>query len=161
MKQRVNHHVARVQPLRHLGPTAICIAGLFILTAALPILIYAQGGYDLSWWTVDGGGGTNSAGDYTLSSTTGQPDARELSGDVYTLEGGFWAGVAEPVLPVLNISKTDAPDPVAAVERGRPRPPAAWPGGWSSLGLGASALVAGLVLAGRKRIPGWSSGGQR
>jgi hypothetical protein len=52
-------------------------------------------GYDLSWWTVDGGGTTpNEGSGYTLSGTAGQPDAAVWSGDNYVLEGGFWGGVA-------------------------------------------------------------------
>jgi hypothetical protein len=46
---------------------------------------------DLSWWTVDGGGGASQGGGYTLNSTTGQPDAGILmSGEVYSLAGGYW-----------------------------------------------------------------------
>jgi hypothetical protein len=50
--------------------------------------------YDLSWWTVDGGGGTSAAaGNYTLDGTAGQPDPGPvLSGEGYNLEGGFWGG---------------------------------------------------------------------
>jgi hypothetical protein len=49
-------------------------------------------GYDLSWNTIDGGGGTSAAGGYTLNGTLGQPDARTLAGSTgYTLSGGFWA----------------------------------------------------------------------
>jgi len=51
-------------------------------------------GYDLSWWTVDGGGGamTGSTGSrsYTLTGTSGQPDAGILAQSPYSLEGGFW-----------------------------------------------------------------------
>jgi len=50
-------------------------------------------GFDLSWWTVDGGGGPVSGGGYTLVCTAGQPDAgSSLAGGGYTLTGGFWAG---------------------------------------------------------------------
>ena len=52
----------------------------------------AQGGYDLSWNTVDGGGGALSGGPYTLAGTIGQPDAATLSAGAYTLLGGFWGG---------------------------------------------------------------------
>lgn len=51
------------------------------------------GGYDLSWWTVDGGGGASSGGAYTLDGTIGQPDVRAMSGGAYVLSGGFWGGV--------------------------------------------------------------------
>ena len=44
--------------------------------------------YDLSWWTVDGGGTTLSTGEgYTLGGTAGQPDAGVLTGEGYTLAG--------------------------------------------------------------------------
>jgi hypothetical protein len=46
--------------------------------------------YSIPWYTVDGGGGTSSAGDYTLSGTAGQYDAGTLAGGGYTLTGGFW-----------------------------------------------------------------------
>ena len=50
------------------------------------------GGFDLTWWTVDGGGGTISGSGYTLEGTAGQPDAGQtLSGGGYTLGGGFWS----------------------------------------------------------------------
>jgi hypothetical protein len=52
------------------------------------------GGYDLSWWTVDGGGGNSSGGEYGLSGTIGQPDPGLLVGGDYTLGGGFWGGGA-------------------------------------------------------------------
>jgi hypothetical protein len=53
--------------------------------------------YDLSWWTVDGGGITRLAsegGGYLLGGSAGQPDAGVLSGGGYTLGGGFWRGGA-------------------------------------------------------------------
>jgi hypothetical protein len=53
----------------------------------------AQGGYDLSWWTVDGGGYTySSGGGYEIGGTIGQPDSGVLAGGSYTLGGGFWRG---------------------------------------------------------------------
>lgn len=59
-------------------------------------LAQSDGGYDLSWWTVDGGGGTlagiGSPGAYTLAGTIAQPDADVLGGGGYTLAGGFWVG---------------------------------------------------------------------
>lgn len=48
--------------------------------------------YNLDWWTVDGGGGTSSAGGYTLSGTIGQYDASgpSASSSGYQLTSGFW-----------------------------------------------------------------------
>jgi hypothetical protein len=52
-----------------------------------------QQAYDLSWWTVDGGGGHGAAGNYVLDGTAGQPDpGPALAGGNYRLEGGFWGG---------------------------------------------------------------------
>lgn len=47
--------------------------------------------YDLTWWTVDSGGGTSAASPYTLVGTAGQADAATaLTGGGFTLVGGFW-----------------------------------------------------------------------
>jgi hypothetical protein len=54
-----------------------------------------QSGYDLGWWTVDGGGGASDAATgYRLSGTAGQPDSSAWSGEGYTLGGGFWSSPA-------------------------------------------------------------------
>jgi len=66
---------------------------LLVLSGAVA-LAQVDGGYDLSWSTVDGGGGVSSGGGYTLSGTIGQPDAGALAGGGYTLLGGFWGGAA-------------------------------------------------------------------
>ncbi|MBN1139177.1 MAG: hypothetical protein JXM73_21545 [Anaerolineae bacterium] len=64
-------------------------------------------GYDLSWWTVDGGGHTHvSSGAYTLGGTIGQLDAGgQVAGPPYSLLGGFWAGAQIPYrvyLPLIS-----------------------------------------------------------
>ncbi len=52
-------------------------------------------GYDLSWYTIDGGGATfSTGGGYSLGGTIGQPDAGSLSGGSYQLTGGFWSSVS-------------------------------------------------------------------
>ena len=64
-----------------------------LLVAAVVPMTLAQTGYDLSWWTVDGGGQMYSVGSgYELGGTIGQPDAGVLTGGGYTLGGGFWRG---------------------------------------------------------------------
>ena len=67
---------------------------LLAATAAIANNVQAQpgGGYDLTWSTIDGGGGTSSGGVYSLSGTIGQPDAGVMSGGAFNLEGGFWSG---------------------------------------------------------------------
>jgi hypothetical protein len=49
-------------------------------------------GFDLSWYTIDGGGGTSSGGGFTLSGTIGQPDAGSMSNAQFEIAGGFWTG---------------------------------------------------------------------
>lgn len=68
---------------------------VLIASLYLPMRCRAQN-YSIEWFTVDGGGGTSSGGNYTLSGTMGQPDAGTLSGGSYTLEGGFWPGLVVP-----------------------------------------------------------------
>jgi hypothetical protein len=66
-----------------------------LLAVAIPALAQSDGDYDLSWWTVDGGGGSLSiVGGYSLSSSLGQPDAEVLASNDYVLSGGFWVGGA-------------------------------------------------------------------
>jgi hypothetical protein len=67
---------------------------LLTLTTLLAAAAHAQsgGGYDLSWWTIDGGGVSFAAGGtFDLGGTVGQPDASNpLTGGAYSLTGGFW-----------------------------------------------------------------------
>ena len=61
---------------------------LLVLGLSLPVL----GGYEISWYTVDGGGGVSSSEQYSLTGTVGQPDAGYSAGGQYELPGGFWPG---------------------------------------------------------------------
>jgi hypothetical protein len=76
----------------------VALALVALLTAAaLPAAgTLAQGGagYNLTWWTVDGGGVSDAGAPSTfrLGGTIGQPDAGAWAGGVYTLVGGFWGG---------------------------------------------------------------------
>jgi hypothetical protein len=78
---------------------AICALGLVAISVILVVTVIQAAPEDLaevfsiSWWTVDGGGGTSQGGSYALSGTIGQPDAGSLSGGNYLLEGGFWSGL--------------------------------------------------------------------
>jgi hypothetical protein len=63
------------------------------LAIASNTLAQTGNGYDLTWWSVDGGGTTSAVGNgYSLGGTSGQPDAAVWSGGDYTLAGGFWGG---------------------------------------------------------------------
>jgi hypothetical protein len=82
-------------------------------------LAFAQGGYDLSWWTVDGGGGESTGGSYTLGGIIGQPDAGALSGGDYTLAGGLWGG---EVAPLLTATPTATPTGMLPTPTSTPTP---------------------------------------
>lgn len=72
--------------------TVVLAATVILLTVATAL---ARGtGADLSWHTMDGGGGTSTGGEFELSGTIGQPDAGVMTGGTFTLGGGFWGGGA-------------------------------------------------------------------
>ena len=48
--------------------------------------------YSIDWYTIDGGGGTSTGGQYKLSGTIGQPDAAFSQGAQYEVLGGYWPG---------------------------------------------------------------------
>ena len=52
--------------------------------------------YTIDWYTIGGGGGASSGGDFTLNGTIGQPEAGTMSGDNYSLAGGFWGALQTP-----------------------------------------------------------------
>ena len=71
----------------------ILLAVALTLIVAGVAVAQSGNGYDLSWWTVDGGGGEVQGSGYTLTGTAGQPEAGPvLTGGDYTLYSGFWPG---------------------------------------------------------------------
>lgn len=69
--------------------SGLAVAGLAGLATAQDI--------ELSWWTIDGGGGAATGGAFAIEGTIGQPDASPtMSGGTFQLTGGFWAGVTTP-----------------------------------------------------------------
>ncbi|MHC4396143.1 MAG: hypothetical protein ACYS1A_10865 [Planctomycetota bacterium] len=63
-----------------------------VLFLALPVLAQSGGPYVLDWSTIDGGGGTSTAGQYLVRGTIGQHDAAYSQDHQYELLGGFWPG---------------------------------------------------------------------
>src|SRR4051794_37825949 len=83
-----------------------CLLSILSFTAVSPAQTY-----DISWYTIDGGGGTSTGGVYSISGTIGQPDAGKLTGGNYTIDGGFWgitAAVQTPGAPFLTITPAGA-----------------------------------------------------
>ena len=88
------------------GVGLLVFLALLCLCIPSPLPALSVSGYDLGWFTMDGGGGTSSGNGYILSTTIGQPDAGLLTGGSYSLASGFWRGtVAAPAcrgyLPLL------------------------------------------------------------
>ncbi len=68
--------------------TRIMTTALLLLTATSA---FAQD-FDISWYTIDGGGEMfTSGGNFELSGTIGQSDAGAMIGGEFELVGGFWA----------------------------------------------------------------------
>jgi phospholipase/lecithinase/hemolysin len=86
-----------MQRPKRITSIAILVTLALLLASAVsaaPASTALDAAYDLTWWTVDGGGGTltDASNGYTLAGTTGQPDAQVWQGQGYTLAGGFWGG---------------------------------------------------------------------
>lgn len=71
---------------------ALKLASHFFILLTISAFGQSDGRYNLSWSTIDGGGGQSRAGPYVLTGTIGQPDAGYLGGGNYELLGGFWVG---------------------------------------------------------------------
>ena len=70
---------------------------IFIITVVLLLLAVSMvtavtSIYNLSWSTVDGGGGISSSEAYVLMGTIGQADAGPASHGEFSLSGGFLGG---------------------------------------------------------------------
>jgi S-layer homology domain len=91
---------------------------LMVLVAMGAAVGYAQsgGGFDLSWFTVDAGGGrTQSAGgQYVVESSAGQPDAGTHSSadNRFTVIGGFQAVGESSPTPATTTIATSTPCPI-------------------------------------------------
>jgi hypothetical protein len=89
-----------------------CTRRLFLWLAWAAMPGVAAEDLSIDWYTVDGGGGSTSAGEFTLSGTVGQTDAGMLvpfcCGNMSVL-GGYWSqfiDVDQPDGPLLCISLT-------------------------------------------------------
>jgi len=66
---------------------------VFAVLIVLGTPLVKAGGFDIDWWTIDGGGTVDSqSGEWDLKGSVGQWDAsaQSLSSGTWTLDGGFW-----------------------------------------------------------------------
>ena len=54
------------------------------------------GQLELTWFTIDSGGGLSGGGDYLLDAAIGQPDVGASSGSAFSVTGGFFAPAIAP-----------------------------------------------------------------
>jgi hypothetical protein len=89
----------------------ILLSVVVLLLTLATVAIARIAGYDLTWWTADGGGGNSAGNGYSLNGTIGQPDAGTIaSGGGYTLAGGFWhGGVTAPAQTKVYLPLTTKP----------------------------------------------------
>lgn len=82
--------------------------GSYLSFSATP----SSAGFQVSSWTVDGGGGVSSGGGFEIAGTIGQPDsAPQLSGGCWSVDPGFWdeyTVLTMPGAPRLRIRLLDA-----------------------------------------------------
>lgn len=78
---------------------------VWIILLVISVASIADGQYELSWSTIDGGGGTSSGGGYTLIGTIGQPDAGVVAGGDFALMGGFWTGSYDCIVDMEAFGK--------------------------------------------------------
>jgi hypothetical protein len=108
---------------------------LLLLFSASIVLAQIGSGYDLTWSTIDDGGGSASGSSYALDHTLGQFDAGVQSGGGYVLQGGFWGGIdAAPAViptptPTATGTRTPTPTPTATTTATATRTPTPIPTG--------------------------------
>jgi hypothetical protein len=83
------------------------LAGLIFAAAAMLLVSSARAqNYSIDWYTIAGGGGASSGGNFTLSGTIGQPATATMSGGNFSLTGGFWSIISlvqTPGAPLLSV----------------------------------------------------------
>ncbi|MBI5385939.1 MAG: hypothetical protein HZA90_14770 [Verrucomicrobia bacterium] len=105
--------------------TSLILLGLLSLGPGAQAQTYVS-----DWFTLDGGGGTSSNSQYSVSGTLGQPDTGTMSGGQFTLHGGFWgilAAVPTPGAPLLTVTRTTTNTVVVSW----PGPEAGWKLHWT------------------------------
>src|SRR2546422_7622843 len=89
--------------MRKLAIVCLCLTGLLVEVAEV------QGQYSLNCFSVEGGGGASTGGVYSVSGSVCQPDAGQLSGGTFSLDGGFLGTITPiqtPGAPRLSMGST-------------------------------------------------------
>jgi hypothetical protein len=82
--------------------TRLAILALALAGATTALAAPRAGGpglLDLSWHTVDGGGGSSAGGGFELAGTIGQADAGISGSGTMAVAGGFWSAMTDDIEP--------------------------------------------------------------
>ena len=69
-----------------IGVLGLCCGALFLFQPVNS----TSNTFSIPWYSLDGGGRRSQNSVFEIAGSTGQPDAGELSGNGFTLNGGFW-----------------------------------------------------------------------
>ncbi|HKP53636.1 MAG TPA: S-layer homology domain-containing protein [Chloroflexia bacterium] len=133
--------IATSRPSLLLGTT------LLLTLLALPVVAQVGGGFNLSWFSVDGGSiTTTSGGNFSMGGTVGQPDAGIANGGQYTWTGGFWGVTGSTATSTPSNTPTGTFIPPTATSTTTPTgtfiPPTSTNTSTSSVGSTATATFA-------------------
>ncbi|MCC7366578.1 MAG: hypothetical protein IT303_19630 [Dehalococcoidia bacterium] len=73
----------------------MAVAALAVALASVTAVFAQAAGWDLSWYTLSGGGGKSSGGTYDVYGSIGQSIVGQASGGVFTLDAGHLGGGQE------------------------------------------------------------------
>lgn len=88
--------LAKVFNLRKGGKVLLAVA---VLLLSGLVLAQSDGGHDLSWHTMGGGGGPMSSTSYALNGTMSQASIGPAESTNYDLGAGYWYGVVVQIGP--------------------------------------------------------------
>jgi hypothetical protein len=81
-------------------PLSLVMVGTVLFAASVCAQFAGPQTFDLTWNTIDDGGGTSSGGTFTMTATIGQPDTGvTMTGGPFEFVGGFWPGVSVDSCP--------------------------------------------------------------
>jgi hypothetical protein len=86
----LRRYIMESKILKDNNPSVVVMAVAIFLVACATCAFGED--YAVSWFTIDGGGGVSSGGQYIVTGTIGQADAAYSAGGQYEVLGGFWPG---------------------------------------------------------------------
>jgi hypothetical protein len=92
----------------------------------------AQNNFAIDAHVIAGGGGTSSGGSYVVIGTLGMPDAGNMSGGNFAINGGFWS---------LNVAVQTAGSPMLGISTSAGFVTISWPGNTTGFTLESTSVL--------------------